>query len=114
MNPHYVGPNHKNPAETTIDSTVTTTMPICTPPPGSSIASLETIDFGRLIDKDKAEQLKLLALCVKDGFFYLDLQSPSISRILSDKEKVVRMMEAYFALPLDEKMKDDRGTHTHG
>ena len=85
-------------------------MPICTPPPGSRIASLETIDFGRLIDKDKAEQLKLLALCVKDGFFYLNLQSPSISRILSDKEKVVRMMEAYFALPLDEKMKDDRGT----
>ena len=89
-------------------------MPICAPPPGSSIASLETIDFGRLIDKDKAEQHKLFAICVKDGFFYLDLQSPSISKILSDKENVARMMEAYFALPLDEKMKDDRGTHTHG
>jgi isopenicillin N synthase-like dioxygenase len=89
-------------------------MPICTPPAGSRIASLETVDMGRLIDKDEAEQRKLLALCIKDGFFYLDLQSPRISQILSDKGNVVKMMEDYFALPLDEKMKDDRGTHTHG
>ena len=89
-------------------------MSICTPLAGSSIAFLETIDMGRLLDNDKAEQLKLLTLCVKDGFFYLDLQSASISRILSDKEKVVRMMEAYFALPHDEKMEDHRGAHTHG
>ncbi|KAF9482691.1 2OG-Fe-II oxygenase family oxidoreductase [Pholiota conissans] len=85
-----------------------------TPSPNSSFASLETIDFSRLVDKDPAEQLKLLALSVKDGFFYLDLQGPRIKKILEDKENVMRMMEWYFALPLEEKMKDDRHTHTHG
>ena len=89
-------------------------MTICKPPAGSHYASLETIDFGRLLEKDNTGQLKLLALCVKDGFFYLDLQSSQIRKILDDKEKVVHWMEAYFALPHEEKMKDDRGTHTHG
>jgi len=92
----------------------TPVMPIKTPTTNASIAPLETIDFGRLLDKDSEEQLRLLALSVKDGFFYLDLQSPRIKQILSDKENVVKMMEEYFALPHEEKMKDDRGTHTHG
>ncbi|KAF8974165.1 2OG-Fe-II oxygenase family oxidoreductase [Flammula alnicola] len=89
-------------------------MPIKTPPANSTIASLETIDFSRLLQKDHAEQLKLLALSVRDGFFYLDLQGPKIRKILADRDNVVRMMESYFALPQEEKMKDDRRTHTHG
>ena len=78
-------------------------MPLRTPPAGSSIALLETIDFGRLLEKDQAEQSKLLALCIKDGFFYLDLQGPLIRQILSDKANVVKMMEKYFALPTKSK-----------
>ena len=84
------------------------------PPAGSRIALMDTVDFSRLLDKDLTEQYKLLALCVKDGFFYLDLGGPRIRQILSDKAKVVAMMEKYFSLPEDVKMKDDRGTHTHG
>ena len=89
-------------------------MPIKTPSENSRIATLQTIDFSRLIDRDVAEQRKLFELSVKDGFFYLDLQGPRIARILEDKAAVVRMMEWYFALPEGEKMKDARGTHTHG
>lgn len=90
------------------------TMPIQTPSENSRIATLQTIDFSRLMDRDVTEQNKLLELSVKDGFFYLDLQGPRIGKILEDKAAVVRMMEWYFALPEGEKMKDDRGTHTHG
>lgn len=89
-------------------------MSVKTPSPGSSIASLETVDFSRLLDKDPAEQHKLLELSTKDGFFYLDLQGPNIKKILQDKEAVMQMMEWYFALPETEKAKDIRGTHTHG
>ena len=89
-------------------------MPIKTPSENSCIAALQTIDFSRLIDRDVAEQKKLFELSIKDGFFYLDLQGPRIRKILEDKAVVVRMMEWYFALPEGEKMKDARGTHTHG
>ncbi|KAF8890525.1 2OG-Fe-II oxygenase family oxidoreductase [Gymnopilus junonius] len=85
-----------------------------TPPAGSRVAPLETIDFGRILEQDPAEQSKLLAVCIKDGFFYLDLQAPRIRQILADKAHVVQMMEEYFALPNDVKMKDNRGAHTHG
>lgn len=89
-------------------------MPIRTPPSTAAIASLETVDFSLLYDRNPTELSKLLALCVKDGFFYLNLQDPRINQILSNKDSVVRMMEEFFALPLDEKLKDVRGTHTHG
>jgi hypothetical protein len=89
-------------------------MPIRPPPADSRIALMDTVDFSRLLDKDLTERYKLLALCVKDGFFYLDLGGPRIRQILSDKAKIVAMMEKYFSLPEDVKMKDDRGTHTHG
>lgn len=89
-------------------------MPIKTPPPNAPIAKLETIDFSRLLDREPSELSKLLSLCVKDGFFYLSLENPRIQQILVDKDSVVRMMEEFFALPLDEKLKDVRGSHTHG
>ncbi|KJA22083.1 hypothetical protein HYPSUDRAFT_55015 [Hypholoma sublateritium FD-334 SS-4] len=89
-------------------------MPIKTPAENSRIATLQTIDFKRLMDRDVTEQKKLLELSIKDGFFYLDLQGPTTGKILEDKATVVRVMEWYFALPEGEKMKDDRGSHTHG
>jgi len=89
-------------------------MPMRPPPADSRIALMDTVDFSRLLDEDLTERYKLLTLCVKDGFFYLDLGGPRIRQILSDKAKVVAMMEKYFSLPEDVKMKDDRRTHTHG
>jgi len=84
------------------------------PPADSRIALVDTIDFSRLLDKDLTERYKLLALCVKDGFFYLDLGGPRTRQILFDKADIVAIMEKYFSLPEDVKMRDNRGTHTHG
>lgn len=78
------------------------------------MAKLETIDFSLLVSKNRAELLRLLALSEKDGFFYLDLQGWEQGGIIEDKKNVVSMMEEYFGRPVEEKMKDDRGSHLHG
>jgi hypothetical protein len=89
-------------------------MTIQTPPTSARLAKLETIDFSRLLLKDHAELLKLLTLCKRDGFFYLNLQGFENGGIIDDKDNVVRMMEEFFDLPMEQKMKDDRASHLHG
>ena len=79
-----------------------------------SIAPLETVDFSRLVTRDEAEISKLLASCQTHGFFYLDLQNAESRPILEDAQHVVRIMENYFAQPLEVKMKDDRQSLTLG
>ncbi|KAJ7590077.1 2OG-Fe-II oxygenase family oxidoreductase [Mycena floridula] len=79
------------------------------------IAHLDTIDFVRLEAKDPAEVSKLLHSCQTQGFFYLALKGNEKSaRVVADKDNVLRVMEEYFAQPLDIKMKDNHGSVTDG
>jgi isopenicillin N synthase-like dioxygenase len=79
-----------------------------------SIAPLETVDFSRLVTRDEAEISKLLVSCQTHGFFYLDLQNAESRPLLEDAQHMVRIMENYFAQPLEVKMKDDRQSLTLG
>jgi isopenicillin N synthase-like dioxygenase len=79
-----------------------------------SIAALETIDFSLLAVKDVDEIDKLLKSCESDGFFYLNLEKGPAHQILVDLQAILRVMEEYFAQPLETKMKDDRRSNTHG
>lgn len=56
----------------------------------------------------------LLKACQNEGFFYLDLEGPESNNIETDRRSVLDFMEKYFAQPIDEKMKDDRDSETHG
>ncbi|KAF7329497.1 Gibberellin 20 oxidase 1 [Mycena kentingensis (nom. inval.)] len=85
------------------------------PLPDLPIAPLETIDFVALEQKDPVEVEKLLSACQTQGFFYLALEgNPESARVVADKEDVLRVMEKYFAQPLEVKMQDDRGSVTDG
>jgi isopenicillin N synthase-like dioxygenase len=79
-----------------------------------NIAALETIDFSRLATKDADEIDKLLKCCESDGFFYLNLQNEPTHQILIDLQAILRVMQKYFAQPLETKMRDDRRSNTHG
>ncbi|THU92305.1 2OG-Fe-II oxygenase family oxidoreductase [Dendrothele bispora CBS 962.96] len=79
------------------------------------IASLDTVDFGRLLIRDPAEIKKLLDVCMTHGFFYLDLQTCKEGlQIIDDEQSVYRFMEEYFAKSLEIKMLDDRKSFLHG
>lgn len=70
------------------------------------VASLETIDFGRLATKEPAEVEKLFNASQMPGFFYLDLQSEHTKQIIADLPDVYALAEKYFDQPLEVKMKD--------
>lgn len=70
------------------------------------VASLETIDFGRLVATESAEVEKLLNASQMPGFFYLDLQSEVTKQIIADLPDVYAVAEKYFDQPQEVKMKD--------
>ena len=70
------------------------------------VASLETIDFGRLETREPAEVEKLLNASQMPGFFYLDLQSEHTRQIIADLPDVYALAEKYFDQPTEVKMKD--------
>ncbi|THU90839.1 Clavaminate synthase-like protein [Dendrothele bispora CBS 962.96] len=79
------------------------------------IASLDTVDLGRLLTKNPIEIKKLLDVCMTHGFFYLDLQTCKEGlQLIDDEQGVYRFMEEYFAKPLETKMLDDRKSFLHG
>lgn len=70
------------------------------------VASLETIDFGRLATKEPAEVEKLLNASQIPGFFYLDLLSEHTKQIITDLPEIYQLAEKYFDQPPEVKMKD--------
>lgn len=70
------------------------------------VASLETIDFGRLATKEPAEIEKLLNVSQLPGFFYLDLQSENTKQIIEDLPEIYQLSEKYFDQPPEVKLKD--------
>ena len=73
-----------------------------------NVASLETIDFGRLANKEPVEIEKLLHASEMPGFFHLDLQNEPAKGILADLRDVYAVAEKYFDEPSGAEMKDSK------
>lgn len=79
------------------------------------VASLETIDFGRLAAREPAEVEKLLNASQMPGFFYLDLgRSEHTEQIITDLPDIYLLAEKYFDQPSEVKMKDHRDEQYSG
>lgn len=78
------------------------------------VASLETIDFGRLATKESVEVEKLLHASEMPGFFYLDLQNQPAKDILADLRDVYAVAEKYFNEPSGAEMKDSKSGQESG
>lgn len=78
------------------------------------VAPLETINFGRLANKDPAEVEKLLNASRMPGFFHLDLQNEPTNEILPALRDVYAVAENYFDEPSEGKIKDHRAGQDSG
>lgn len=72
------------------------------------VASLETINYGRLSAQEPAEVEKLLRACQMPGFFYLDFQHGPAEELITDVREIYAVSKQYFDQPQEVKMKDHR------
>lgn len=69
-------------------------------------AKLQTTSLRKLLEEDTLEQDRVFEACKSRGFFYLDLTGcESGETILRDADKLARVAEQTFTLPLEEKQK---------
>lgn len=84
-------------------------------PHGNSVphADLEEISLNLLKDGDKTEESRLLDACMRDGVFYLNLQSQEgkDEPFWRSSRDIYQVLEALFSLSDDEKMKYDIDHH---
>jgi isopenicillin N synthase-like dioxygenase len=76
-----------------------------------TIAQLESVSYSQLLARHPPELSKLLTACQRDGFFYLDLSG---QEMLKDWKTILDLMAAWFAEPIENKMKYWHGTLAHG
>jgi len=74
-------------------------------PPGLPSVTLKTISLSELESGEQAEEDRLFLTCKTQGFFYLDLTGSHGASLIGDTEKLARLAEEVFKLPLDEKEK---------
>jgi isopenicillin N synthase-like dioxygenase len=75
---------------------------------------LETLSFAKLASKDKPELAKLLDVCQKQGFFYLDVADSNASNGLEDRLQALCLTKQWFDRPTEEKMKLYQDSVTKG
>lgn len=81
-------------------------------PDGLPTVALETISLQGLLDGEPEERSRMFEACKGRGFFYLDLRAggSEAGRILLEgAERIARVGEETFDLPVDEKMKYAQG-----
>lgn len=72
------------------------------------VASLETINYGRLAAREPDEVEKLLKACQMPGFFYLDFQSGPAQELITAVPDIYAASKQYFDQPQEVKLKDYR------
>ncbi|WPG97474.1 Hypothetical protein R9X50_00025000 [Acrodontium crateriforme] len=78
------------------------------------IAPLPTIKYDKLLAQDSTEITRLVDVCKSLGFFYLDFNLSAAHSLVNNSNDVLGVMNEYFHQPIEVKMKDVRGTVTHG
>lgn len=77
-------------------------------------APLLTISLSALLAHDPTEQARCYSACQDLGFFYLSLDGPAGSSLLSSSASLFDLMPRFFDLPVEEKQKydfKDRGSY---
>ena len=68
------------------------------------VASLQTINFQRLVDKEADEVAKLLNAAQNPGFFYLDLKNDGSNDFLKELQDVYAISAKFFKPTEDQAM----------
>lgn len=72
------------------------------------IASLETVNYGRLAAREPDEVEKLLKACQMPGFFYLDFQTGPAKELIAEISDIYSVSKQYFDQSQEVKLKDYR------
>jgi isopenicillin N synthase-like dioxygenase len=64
---------------------------------------MRTINYSLLLSADPTEISSVLAACLEDGYFYLDLASIDGRRMLSDADTTLSLMKRFFSAPIEAK-----------
>lgn len=64
---------------------------------------MQTVDFSTILSQEPAELEKLLQCCLKEGFFYLDLNNVDGRRFLDDHQDLLKLMHRFFDASLEVK-----------
>lgn len=67
------------------------------------VYDMQTIDFSQLLSSEPTEIEKLFQCCQTEGFFYLNLKNVDGRRMLDDTQDTLKLMERFFASPLEVK-----------
>ncbi|CAN8096149.1 unnamed protein product [Discula destructiva] len=78
------------------------------------VASLETIDFGRLLSQEPEELSKLLRVSEDFGFFYLDFRGLDGRRVVDDYRSVRELYKRFCSHALSEKNELGLISQEHG
>ncbi|KAK0384856.1 hypothetical protein NLU13_7334 [Sarocladium strictum] len=77
-------------------------------------ASLKTIKFSALENKDVKEVDKLIEASRSEGFYYLDFEDSSAASLPLKKRELLKVMKRYFDQPREVKQEDATGRPTRG
>ena len=80
----------------------------------SPTAQLQTIDFAKLLGQDEAEVNRLIDICTKDGFFYLDLNTWRDGWLIQKLDECNGIVKDWFRKPIEEKSKTITTSDAHG
>ncbi|KAF1955101.1 Clavaminate synthase-like protein [Byssothecium circinans] len=78
------------------------------------VASLQTINFAKVLDDNDAETQKMIAACEHYGFFYLDLNQDGGREMLKNLEYLRSVMFDWFNQSLPTKMETITHSYAHG
>lgn len=73
-------------------------------PDGVPICHIERVSLQKLVHNDEDESIKLLGACIRQGFFYLDLNTEEGENLVAESNKLLEICPSVFGLDLDEKM----------
>jgi hypothetical protein len=78
------------------------------------VIALETVSFELLQQGNHEEESRLLDICNREGFFYLDMATGSSSSFLSQVSDMFNFMKSYFGKSDADKMRDLQSSYTDG
>ncbi|PSN74250.1 Clavaminate synthase-like protein [Corynespora cassiicola Philippines] len=67
------------------------------------VYEMTTIDFSALLSQEPAEIEKLVECCKTEGYFYLNLNNIDGRRFVDDHQELLKLMDRFFASPLEVK-----------
>lgn len=69
------------------------------------ILDMQTISLAKILKDDGTEKARMLDICKSNGFFYIDFSNTPAAAMVDQAERIGKLAQETFALPVEEKSK---------